>query len=137
MSANITTPLWVRVCLAALAVGSAVYLLRGQLPLMYLPLGQQDNANRRCETPVNDRVLSDEVVARLKDKPLRSKRAPVESLLGVPYCQLPMLHIRSEVESQRFLYKQAEDPPWLIVLYEGSEYTGYTLSAKPPQRGRK
>ena len=136
MQTKMTAPLWLRGCLAFLACGVAAYLLRDHLPSFHLPFVGQGNPNRRCETPVNDRVLSDAVVSRLVDTPVSSKRAPVEALLGAPYCQLPNVTIRSDAKSQRFLYKQAGDNPWLVVLYEDKDYVGFSRSSQGPQRGQ-
>ena len=131
-----TVPLGVRGCLALLACGVAFYLLRDHLPSVRLPLGQKGNPIRRCETTVNDRVLSDDFLGRLAATPVRSKRASVEALLGAPYCQLPTINARTDAKSERFLYKGTGDAPWLVVMYEGKEYTGFSFSSQGPQRGQ-
>jgi|SRR5579883_730943 len=133
-----TAPLWFRGCLSLIACGMAAYLCRGQIPFLHSTANV--NLNRRCETAVHDRVLPDTVVARLQSVPNSSPRAPVESLLGEPYCRLPNLATRvdrlGERLGERYLYQQAGEPHWLIVLYEGGQYVGFSVSSQPPLRSK-
>jgi hypothetical protein len=46
-----------------------------------------------------------------------------------PYCKLQNIQVRKDATAQREAYPLAFDPEtWLVVLYEGEEYAGYSFS---------
>jgi hypothetical protein len=74
-------------------------------------------------------ILSREQLSRFLSVPERSSKAQVRQVMKEPYCQLPPVDVRSGVSSRREAYPLAFDTQtWLIVLYEGDEYVGYTFS---------
>lgn len=134
MKASPVLPLWSRVTALLMVLVVVAVLNRDQLS-RFVSVGlflRSASADRRCETAVNDRQLSEQTVKQLLAIPSQSPRSKVEALLGEPYCQLPNVTIRPELKSVRFLYRQPGDRPWLVVLYEGAEYLGSASSNRPP-----
>jgi hypothetical protein len=81
-------------------------------------------------------ALSREVLLRVVAVPERSPKPSLrkilgggkEPILGQHFCQLPMLKIRAGITAHREAYPLASDlSTWLILLYEGEEYAGYSL----------
>lgn len=74
-------------------------------------------------------VLSREQLSKLLTIPERDRAAKVRAIVKTPYCKLPTLEVRGGAKSQREAYPLAFDPQtWLIILYEGDEYAGYSFS---------
>ncbi len=74
-------------------------------------------------------VLSREQLSQLLTVPERSNREQMRQVIPAPYCQLPDIQVRSNIPAQREAYPLAFDPQtWLVVLYEGNEYAGYSFS---------
>ncbi|KAM3113478.1 hypothetical protein [Phormidesmis sp. 146-33] len=75
------------------------------------------------------KVLSREELSQLLTIPERDRKSRVRAIVKEPYCKLPNLEIRSGTTAQRDAYPLAFDPQtWLIILYEGDEYAGYSFS---------
>lgn len=83
-----------------------------------------------CQEVVQSKaILSREQLSRFLTVPERSSKTQVRQVMKEPYCQLPPVDVRSGVSSRREAYPLAFDTQtWLIVLYEGDEYVGYTFS---------
>jgi hypothetical protein len=75
------------------------------------------------------RVLSREQLSNLLTVSERDHKNRVKAIVKEPYCKLPNLDIGRGRSAQRDAYPLAFDPQtWLIVLYEGDEYAGYSFS---------
>ncbi|UBF27263.1 hypothetical protein K9N68_04675 [Kovacikia minuta CCNUW1] len=112
-----------------LAGGSVV----AALGLLGDPRGLLPNSAPRkdtCQEVIQSKaVLSREQLSRLLTVPERADKAQVRQVLNEPYCKLSLLQIRTGPSSQREAYPLAFDPQtWLVVLYEGEEYVGYSFS---------
>ncbi|EKQ67657.1 hypothetical protein OsccyDRAFT_3940 [Leptolyngbyaceae cyanobacterium JSC-12] len=74
-------------------------------------------------------VLSRDVLAKLLAIPEGSNREQLRQVMRSPYCRLPNIQVRSGATAEREAYPLAFDPQtWLIVLYEGEFYAGYSFS---------
>ncbi len=61
--------------------------------------------------------------------PERSQQAQVRQVMQEPFCRLPDVQVRAGVIAKREAYPLAFDPnTWLVVMYEGDEYVGYSFS---------
>ncbi|MGA7936232.1 MAG: hypothetical protein WCA35_21945 [Kovacikia sp.] len=116
----------VKYMLAGGSVVAALGLLGGPRGLLPNPSLAKDT----CQEVVQSKtVLSREQLSRLLAIPERSPRVQVREVLKAPYCKLSTLQIRTGEPSQREAYPLAFDPQtWLVVLYEGDEYAGYSFS---------
>lgn len=83
-----------------------------------------------CQEIVQSKsILSRDQLSHFLSVPERSSKTQVRQVMKEPYCQLPPVDVRSGVSSHREAYPLAFDTQtWLIVLYEGDEYVGYTFS---------
>jgi len=73
--------------------------------------------------------LNREQLSRLLTVPERSSRTRVQQILQASACKLPDLQVRAGVTAEREAYPLAfDDQTWLVVLYEGNEYAGYSFS---------
>lgn len=74
-------------------------------------------------------ALSRSQLSKLLTVPERDSRATVRAIVKEPYCKLPSLSVRDDIKADREVYPLAFDPQtWLVVLYEGDEYAGYSFS---------
>lgn len=74
-------------------------------------------------------ALSRSQLSKLLIVPERDRKATVRAIVKEPYCKLPSLAVRSGTKADREVYPLAFDPQtWLVVLYEGDEYVGYSFS---------
>jgi hypothetical protein len=74
-------------------------------------------------------TLSRDELSRLLTIPERSNRSQVRQVISQPFCKLQKVQIRVGATSQREAYPLEFDPStWLVVLYEGDEYAGYSFS---------
>lgn len=87
-------------------------------------------AKEICQAVVEPQaVLSRDELAQLLAVPEGAKRDQVQQVANAPYCRLPEVEVRAGTMSQREAYPLAFDPQtWLIVLYEGDSYAGYSFS---------
>lgn len=87
---------------------------------------QKDN----CQTIVqSSAVLSRAQLGKILTVPERSNQQTVRDIVADPYCQLPGLEIRDGVTATREAYPLAFEPStWLVMLYEGDEYAGFSFS---------
>ncbi|MCL6434864.1 MAG: hypothetical protein K6T90_11735 [Leptolyngbyaceae cyanobacterium HOT.MB2.61] len=83
-----------------------------------------------CQEVVQSRrVLSREELSRLLTVPEGSDRERVRQIVKQPYCKLQTPNSMADSPPQREAYPLAFDPQtWLVVLYEGNQYTGYSFS---------
>ena len=74
-------------------------------------------------------VLSRAQLGKILTVPERSNQQSVRDIVAEPYCQLPSLDIRDGVTATREVYPLAFEPStWLVMLYEGDEYAGFSFS---------
>jgi len=85
-----------------------------------------------CQEVIQSKAaLSRDQLSRLLTIPERSDKAQVRQVMKDPYCKLSTLNLRSGEPSQREAYPLAFDPQtWVVVLYEGNEYVGYSFSLR-------
>jgi hypothetical protein len=88
--------------------------------------------NSQCQQVVQTQaVLSREQLVKLLAIPERSAKSKIRQVLREPYCYLSSLKIRSGALSQREAYPLSFDTNlWLVILYEGEEYAGYSFSPR-------
>jgi hypothetical protein len=78
-------------------------------------------------------VLSRQQLSQLLTVAERSPRQKVRAIAKEPYCKMASLEVRAGVQAEREAYPLAFDPnTWLVVLYEGGEYAGYSFSFMAP-----
>ncbi len=74
-------------------------------------------------------VLSRDQLSKLLTVPEGASKDQVRQVVSSPYCQLANLQLRAGETSQREAYPLAFDPQtWLVVMYEGDSYAGYSFS---------
>lgn len=74
-------------------------------------------------------VLSRDRLSQLLTIPERSNKTQIRQVMQEPYCQMPDIQARAGGTAKREAYPLAFDPKtWLIVMYEGEEYVGYSFS---------
>ncbi|MBF2027672.1 MAG: hypothetical protein IGS48_13035 [Oscillatoriales cyanobacterium C42_A2020_001] len=76
-------------------------------------------------------VLSREQLSQLLTVPDRAPKEQLRQVTKSPYCRLAAVAAQSGTTPEQEVYPLAFDPQtWLIVSYEGGEYTGYTFRFK-------
>jgi len=112
--------------LAGGAVVAAFGLLGDPRALLSNPAPVKDV----CQEIVQSKAtLSREELSRLLVVPERSNKSQIRQVVQEPYCKLAALSVRSGATAQREVYPLAFDnQTWLVVLYEGNEYAGYSFS---------
>lgn len=74
-------------------------------------------------------VLSRDRLSQLLTIPERSNKSQIRQVMQAPYCEMPDVQVRAGGTAQREAYPLAFDPnTWLVVMYEGEEYVGYSFS---------
>lgn len=91
---------------------------------------KKDPDREVCQEVVQEKsFLSRDVLAQFLAVPEGVNKEQVRQVVQSPYCRLASMEIRSGAISQREAYPLAFDPQtWLVVLYEGESYTGYSFS---------
>ncbi len=102
------------------------------LPTDWLPWRDRPNIATECQKIVSQDVrLTKDQLAKLLAIVEGDKRDRVRQIVPSPYCTLQTLQIRAGAQSQREAYPLAFDPnTWLVILYEGDQYTGYRLAVQ-------
>lgn len=85
-----------------------------------------------CEQVVQaDTVLSKNQLAQLLTISEGDQKQRIREIVKQPYCTLPSLEVRVGATAQREAYPLEFDPnTWLVVLYEGEQYTGYRFATR-------
>jgi hypothetical protein len=87
---------------------------------------KKDNCQKIVQSSA---VLSRAQLGKILTVPERSNQQTVRDIVAEPYCQLPSLEIRDGVTAIREAYPLAFAPStWLVMLYEGEEYAGFSFS---------
>lgn len=74
-------------------------------------------------------LLSRRELSQLLAIPERNSKEKVKQLLQEPYCRLSSVEIRQGTVAQREAYPlEFDTSTWLILLYEGDEYAGYSFA---------
>ncbi|MEA5466852.1 hypothetical protein [Leptothoe sp. PORK10 BA2] len=90
------------------------------------PVHGKDNCQKIVQSSA---VLSREQLGQILTVPERSNQQTVRDIVAEPYCQLPSIEIREGVTATREVYPLAFEPStWLVMLYEGEEYAGFSFS---------
>lgn len=87
-------------------------------------------AKEACQEVVQPQaVLSRDQLSQLLTVPEGANKEQMRQVMPQPYCRLPDLQVRSGAMAEREAYPLAFDPQtWLVVLYEGDDYAGYSFS---------
>ncbi|MCS6811955.1 MAG: hypothetical protein NZ772_00015 [Cyanobacteria bacterium] len=81
------------------------------------------------ETIRSGAVLSRHQLSQLLTMASPNSKQTVQAIVGVPYCRLSQIKGDTGTMLDREAYPMEFDPQvWLIVLYEGNTYAGYTFS---------
>ncbi|NJR69051.1 MAG: hypothetical protein HC771_10555 [Synechococcales cyanobacterium CRU_2_2] len=85
-----------------------------------------------CQEVVQpESVLSRAQLTQLLTIPERAAREKVREVVKEPYCLMPSVKIRAGVSAVREAYPLEFDPEtWIVMLYEGDEYAGYSFNAR-------
>ena len=116
------------------ALAALLFDFQGLSTLSGSPSAQAPDSSKpaadTCKNVVKEQAsLSRQQLAKLLTIPERDTKARVRQMIDEPYCQLPILKIRSGVEAEREAYPLAFDPgTTVVVLYENDEYAGYRFS---------
>lgn len=87
-------------------------------------------AKDSCQEVISEKaVLSREQLAQVLSVPERANKQAIRQVMKLPYCRLATIQPRAGTNADREAYPLAFDPKtWLVVLYEGDEYAGYSFS---------
>ena len=96
----------------------------------YLKADAASNQKDNCQKIVqSSAVLSRDQLGKILTVPERSNQQTIRDIVAEPYCQLPSMEIRDGVTASREAYPLAFEPStWLVMLYEGDEYAGFSFS---------
>jgi hypothetical protein len=85
-----------------------------------------------CEAVVQtSTALSQKQLAQLLTVSEGDQKQRIREIVNQPYCTLPSLQIRAGATAQREAYPLEFDPnTWLVILYEGEQYTGYRFATR-------
>ncbi|MEO1402770.1 MAG: hypothetical protein AAFV72_16190 [Cyanobacteria bacterium J06635_1] len=112
------------------ALVGLLFDVQGIKSFMSKPSTQAGVTASSCESVVEeDARLSREQLAQLLTIPERDSKSRIREIVNAPFCQYPVLNVRSGVEAEREAYPLAFDPSTtLVILYENDEYAGYRFS---------
>ncbi len=93
-------------------------------------LPKMASAKDSCQQVISEKaVLSREQLTQLLSVPERANKQAIRQVMQLPYCRLATIQPRAGTTADREAYPLAFDPKtWLIVMYEGDEYAGYSFS---------
>jgi hypothetical protein len=115
-----------------IVAGGAVLLAIGVLLDMYgLPsFGNRRSFASACQGAAkSEATLAKEQLAQLLSIPEGAPKQRIRDIVKEPYCQLPDLQVRAGATAQREAYRlNFDSDTWLVVLYEGEQYTGYRFA---------
>lgn len=85
-----------------------------------------------CEEVVQaSTTLSQKQLAQVLTVSEGDQKQRIREIVKQPYCTLPSLQIRAGATAQREAYPLEFDRnTWLVVLYEGEQYTGYRFAVR-------
>ena len=95
-------------------------------------LSGRKNIGEACQQVVQSgAMLSKKQLVQLLAVPEGDKKQRIRDIVKQPYCQLSSLPLRAGAIAQRDVYPLEFEPQtWLVVLYEGDQYTGYRFSMR-------
>jgi len=117
----------VKYMLAGGSIIAALGLLIEPLGLLSKNASQDEDV---CQQVVQETaVLSREQLTQVLSVPERANKQAIRRVMKLPYCRLKTVQLRAGITAEREAYPLAFDPKtWLVVLYEGDEYAGYSFS---------
>jgi len=129
------TPNFLRLNSKRIMAGGSLMLAIGLLIDQFggLPfLGNRKSIGETCQQVVqSSAVLSKKQLVQLLAVPEGDKKQRIRDIVKEPYCQLSSLQIRAGAIALREAYPLEFEPQtWLVVLYEGEQYTGYRFSGR-------
>lgn len=85
-----------------------------------------------CQAIVSKEArLTKQQLAQLLTISEGDNRDRIRAIVKEPYCQLQTLQIRAGTPAQREAYPLEFEPDtWLVILYEGEQYTGYRFAVQ-------
>lgn len=88
------------------------------------------SAKDSCQQVISEKaVLSRQQLTQVLSVPERANKQAIRQVMQLPYCRLATIQPRAGTTADREAYPLAFDPKtWLIVMYEGDEYAGYSFS---------
>jgi hypothetical protein len=94
--------------------------------------GKRKSVGESCQQVVNAKVaLSQKQLVQLLAIPEGDKKERIQEVVKEPYCKLEGLQIRAGATAQREAYPlEFDQQTWLVLLYEGDQYTGYRLAGR-------
>jgi hypothetical protein len=114
--------------------GGVVLLALGLVTEQYsLPsLGRRKTVGENCQQVVNAKAaLTQKQLMQLLAIPEGDKKERIQDVVKEPYCKLEGLQIRAGATAQREAYPlEFDQQTWLVVLYEGDQYTGYRFAVR-------
>ncbi|MDX2241115.1 MAG: hypothetical protein NW224_10565 [Leptolyngbyaceae cyanobacterium bins.302] len=124
--------MWAMLSRRAIAVGSVLLAMGVLLDMYGLPsFGSRRSFAAACQgSAQTEAKLTKEQLAKLLSVPEGAQKQQVREITKEPYCQLASLQIRAGATAQREAYRLSFDSDtWLVVLYEGEQYTGYRFTS--------
>lgn len=135
MMTHWTVKHWVAASIIVLTIGLCI-------EMKAFSAGRSNDLPQQCQTPIQSgNLLSWQQLTQLLMLKEGSSRKQVQALIRQPYCQLPSMLIRAKTNADRHLWQvapdasitltpdaygiQAEQPIWVVILYEGDRYLGY------------
>lgn len=112
--------------------GGTVVAALGMLMEPQSLFARMTTAKTSCQEVIQPKsVLSREQLSQLFTVPDRAPKEQLRQVTKAPYCRLATVATQAGVAPEREAYPLAFDPQtWLVVTYEGGEYTGYTFNFK-------
>lgn len=123
--------MWATLSRRVIAGGSVLLAIGVLLDMYGLPsFGSRHSFAAACQGATKAEAnLSKEQLAQLLSVPEGAQKQRIQQIVKEPYCQLPSLQVRAGATAQREAYRlNFDSETWLVVLYEGEQYTGYRFA---------
>lgn len=117
--------------LLALLVVFDMYGLPSFGRIVQLPwLSNQHSFKEDCQgKPQTNTAVSKQQLAQFLSISEGAAKEKIRAVVKEPYCQLTALQVRAGATAQRETYRlEFDENTWLVVLYEGEQYTGYRFA---------
>lgn len=124
---------WSMVSQRAIAGGSVLLAFGLLLDIYGLPsFGTRKSFSAACQAVVkSEAMLTKKQLAQLLTIPEGDPKQRIREIAQEPYCKLESLQIRAGATAQREAYPLEFDRnTWLVILYEGEQYTGYRFAVQ-------
>jgi len=79
--------------------------------------------------PQTETALSKPQLAQFLSVSEGAPKQKIREVVKEPYCQLTEIQVRAGATAKREAYRlEFDEHTWLVVLYEGDQYTGYRFA---------